>query len=156
MTNSLLSQQLDALLTNETNFIANLSNASALLYQSLSDINWAGFYLYDKTNDELHLGPFQGKVACTKIPYGKGVVGTCAQQKKTLVVNDVHAFPGHIACDSASRSEIVIPLYKDGNIIGVLDIDSPSLARFQIPEESVLQKTADLISELLSRADCLW
>ena len=110
MTNSLLSQQLNALLTNETNFIANLSNASALLYQSLSDINWAGFYLYDETNDELHLGPFQGKVACMHIKNGSGVCGTALQQQKVLRVDNVHEFAGHIACDSASNSEIVVPL----------------------------------------------
>lgn len=136
MTNSLLSQQLDALLTNETNFIANLSNASALLYQSLSDINWAGFYLYDETNDELHLGPFQGKVACMHIKNGSGVCGTALQQQKVLRVDNVNEFAGHIACDSASNSEIVVPLIKDDKIIGVLDIDSPSLSRFS-PEDEV-------------------
>ena len=149
-------EQCQSILDPALPWISNVSNILAILYHEISDLNWVGVYFTDPQKQLCFLGPFQGKVACTKIPYGKGVVGTCAQQKKTLVVNDVHAFPGHIACDSASRSEIVIPLYKDENIIGVLDIDSPSLARFQIPEESVLQKTSDLISELLSRADCLW
>ena len=149
-------EQCQSILDPTLPWISNVSNILAILYHEISDLNWVGIYFTDPQTQLCFLGPFQGKDACTKIPYGKGVVGTCAQQKKTLVVNDVHAFPGHIACDSASRSEIVIPLYKDENIIGVLDIDSPSLARFQIPEESVLQKTTDLISELLSRADCLW
>ena len=108
--------------------IANLANASALLWQELPNLNWAGFYLLeDKT---LILGPFQGKPACIAIPVGKGVCGTAVAEKRTLVVADVHQFPGHIACDCASNSEIVVPIYKDSKIIGVLDIDSPQFDRF--------------------------
>ena len=123
-----LSKQLDALLQGETDVIANLSNASALLNQFLSGINWVGFYLMK--NDELVLGPFQGLPACVRIPVGRGVCGTAVEKKETLLVEVVHLFPGHIACDAASNSEIVIPLFKDGEVVGVLDIDSPLKARF--------------------------
>ena len=108
--------------------IANLANASALLWQMLEDINWAGFYLMEE--GKLVLGPFQGKPACIEIPLGKGVCGTAAAEKKTQLVRDVHAFPGHIACDCASNSEIVVPIIADGEVRGVLDIDSPSVGRF--------------------------
>lgn len=108
--------------------MTNLANASALLNEKLSDINWAGFYTMK--SGQLVLGPFQGKVACTIIPMGKGVCGNAAAQDRTLVVPDVHAFPGHIACDSASNSEIVIPMHRNGEVFGVLDIDSPVLGRF--------------------------
>lgn len=108
--------------------IANLANASALLWQELPNLNWAGFYLLE--GETLILGPFQGKPACIEIPVGKGVCGTAVQAGKTLVVPDVHQFPGHIACDCASNSEIVVPIYKNGEIIGVLDIDSPQFDRF--------------------------
>ncbi len=108
--------------------IANLANAAALLWENLQDINWAGFYLM--TDGKLVLGPFQGKVACTIIPLGKGVCGNAAAQDRTLVVPDVHAFPGHIACDSASNSEIVVPMHRNGEVFGVLDIDSPVFGRF--------------------------
>ncbi len=108
--------------------IANLANASALLWQMLEDINWAGFYLMEE--GKLVLGPFQGKPACIEIPLGKGVCGTAAAEKKTQLVRDVHTFPGHIACDCASNSEIVVPIIADGEVRGVLDIDSPSVGRF--------------------------
>ena len=108
--------------------IANLANASALLWQMLKDINWAGFYLMEE--GKLVLGPFQGKPACIEIPLGKGVCGTAAAEKKTQMVRDVHTFPGHIACDCASNSEIVVPIIADGEVRGVLDIDSPSVGRF--------------------------
>ena len=108
--------------------IANLANASALLWQMLEDINWAGFYLMEE--GKLVLGPFQGKPACIEIPLGKGVCGTAAAEKKTQMVRDVHTFPGHIACDCASNSEIVVPIIADGEVRGVLDIDSPSVGRF--------------------------
>lgn len=124
-----LTKQLDALLTGEKNRYANLSNASALLNQFFDRINWVGFYLIDG-DDELVLGPFQGLPACIRIPLGKGVCGTAALKKKSILVPDVHQFPGHIACDSASRSEIVVPLVKDDKVIGVLDIDSPEYDRF--------------------------
>lgn len=136
-----LVNQLDALLTGESNRYANLSNASALLNQFFDRINWVGFYLLDY--EELVLGPFQGLPACIRIPLGRGVCGTAAQTQKSIIVPDVNAFPGHIACDAASKSEIVIPLIKDGNLIGVLDIDSPELNRFteedRIGLENVVQ-----------------
>lgn len=124
----LINNQLRALLENETYVVPNLGNASALLGMALKDINWAGFYLIN--NHELLLGPFQGKPACIHIPIGKGVCGTAAAENRTQLVPDVHAFPGHIACDSASRSEIVVPIRVDGQIVGVLDIDSPRPGRF--------------------------
>lgn len=134
---NLLKKQLIALLDGESNQIANLSNASALLNQFLDRINWVGFYLTEE--QELVLGPFQGLPACVRIPFGKGVCGTSASQKKTLRVEDVHQFPGHIACDAASQSEIVIPLIKDGQVIGVLDIDSPEKNRFDEVDQENLE-----------------
>lgn len=131
-----LSKQLDALLTGENDVIANLSNASALLNQFLTEINWVGFYLMK--DGELVLGPFQGLPACVRIPVGRGVCGTAVEQKKTFVVEDVHAFPGHIACDAASNSEIVIPLLKNDEVMGVLDIDSPIKNRFSAEDEQGL------------------
>lgn len=116
-------KQLDALLTGESNIVANLSNASALLNQFLDRVNWVGFYVTE--GNQLVLGPFQGMPACVRIPFGRGVCGVAAETKTTQLVADVHQFPGHIACDSASNSEIVVPIIKDGNVIGVLDIDSP-------------------------------
>jgi len=132
-----LAKQLDALLTGETDRIANLSNASALLNQFLPNINWVGFYLLQQ--DELVLGPFQGLPACVRIPIGRGVCGTAVSQKETLVVKDVHAFPGHIACDAASQSEIVIPLMQQDQVIGVLDIDSPIKDRFSVEDQAGLE-----------------
>lgn len=123
-----LRAQLAALLEGERDRIANAANTSALLYHALPDVNWVGFYLLKE--GELVLGPFQGLPACIRIPLGKGVCGTAAKTLQSVVVPDVHAFPGHIACDSASRSELVVPLVKNGVLLGVLDLDSPSLARF--------------------------
>ena len=123
-----LSKQLDALLTGESNLYANLSNTSALLNQFFDRINWIGFYLIE--DGELVLGPFQGLPACVRIQLGKGVCGTSVTNKKSIIVPDVQAFPGHIVCDAASRSEIVIPIIKEGHVLGVLDIDSPELERF--------------------------
>ena len=123
-----LCKQLSALTQDIPYPISNLANASALLWQELDKLNWAGFYLME--NGILVLGPFQGKPACIEIPVGKGVCGTAVAEQKTQLVPDVHQFPGHIACDSASNSEIVIPIYKNGEIFGVLDIDSPYLNRF--------------------------
>lgn len=131
-----ISKQLDALLDGETDQIANLSNASALLNQFLTDINWVGFYLMK--DNELVLGPFQGLPACVRIPVGRGVCGSAVAQKETILVEDVHAFPGHIACDAASKSEIVIPLIKNDEVIGVLDIDSPLKGRFSKDDEAGL------------------
>lgn len=140
---SMLGKQLDALLTGETNRIANLSNAAALLNQFLERINWAGFYLME--DGELVLGPFQGLPACVRIPFGRGVCGTAVAEKKTMLVKDVHAFPGHIACDAASRSEIVVPLIKDGEVIGVLDIDSPELSRFTEEDQEGLEAFTEIL-----------
>jgi len=123
-----LAQQLTALIGDERDLIANAANTSALLFDLLPDLNWAGFYLMKQ--GELVLGPFQGKPACIRIPLGRGVCGTAAATRQSQVVADVHAFPGHIACDAASRSELVVPLLKDGALIGVLDLDSPEPGRF--------------------------
>src|SRR5579872_4596314 len=123
-----LASELAGLLANESDLIANAANTSALLFDALPDINWAGFYFLKA--GELVVGPFQGKPACVRIGMGKGVCGTAAQQRRTLLVPDVDAFPGHIACDAASRSEIVVPLLANGSLLGVLDIDSPTPARF--------------------------
>ncbi len=133
-----ISKQLDALLAGEADQIANLSNAAALLNTFLTDINWVGFYLMK--DGELVLGPFQGLPACVRIPVGRGVCGTAVAEKKTMLVADVHAFPGHIACDAASNSEIVIPLQKDNEVIGVLDIDSPLKNRFSAEDQAGLEQ----------------
>ncbi|PID22348.1 GAF domain-containing protein [Sporosarcina sp. P3] len=138
-----LATQLDALLSGEPNVYANLSNASALLNQFFDRINWVGFYLMD--DDELVLGPFQGLPACIRIPLGRGVCGTVAKTKEGLVVPDVNAFPGHIACDAASRSEVVVPLIKDGEVFGVLDIDSPELNRFTEDDLAGLTQVAEAL-----------
>ncbi|MFC4355898.1 GAF domain-containing protein [Chryseomicrobium palamuruense] len=134
---ALLAKQLEALLEGETNLVANLSNASALLNQFLEDTNWVGFYLME--HGELVLGPFQGLPACVRIAVGRGVCGTAVSERQTLRIEDVHAFPGHIACDAASNSEIVIPLIKEDEVIGVLDIDSPSKGRFTEEDQQGLE-----------------
>jgi GAF domain-containing protein len=124
-----LVEQARAMLAGEPSLVANAANFSALVFNSLPDLNWAGFYLYDGT--ELVVGPFQGKPACIRIAIGRGVCGTAAQTRETQVIRDVHSFDGHIACDAASQSEIVVPLIKaDGTLLGVWDVDSPSVARF--------------------------
>ncbi|MDV6379355.1 GAF domain-containing protein [Sporosarcina sp. GW1-11] len=135
--------QMDALLTGETNVCANLSNASAVLNQFFDRINWVGFYLMD--GDELVLGPFQGLPACIRIPLGRGVCGTVAKTKEGLIVPDVNAFPGHIACDAASRSEVVVPLLRDGEVFGVLDIDSPELNRFNEEDLEGLKQVVEVL-----------
>lgn len=127
--------------------MSNLANASALIWDQLDDINWVGFYIMD--DGLLKLGPFQGKVACTRIQIGKGVCGTAASEDSTQLVYDVHQFPGHIACDSASNSEIVVPLHKNGEIYGVLDIDSPSIGRFTEEDREGLEALAKVIEEVL-------
>ncbi|MEM5015982.1 GAF domain-containing protein [Metabacillus indicus] len=139
----MLIKQLKALLDGEKDAIANLANASALLNQFLTEINWVGFYLYK--DSELVLGPFQGLPACVRIPVGRGVCGTAAQNRKTERVADVHAFPGHIACDAASQSEIVVPMVKDGELIGVLDIDSPIKDRFSELDQKYLEKFTETL-----------
>ncbi|MDU0330459.1 MULTISPECIES: GAF domain-containing protein [Paenibacillus] len=139
--------QLQALISGETNQVANLANAAALLNHYLDDINWVGFYLYD--GNELVLGPFQGLPACIRIPLGKGVCGTSAERRETLRVEDVHAFPGHIACDAASNSEIVVPIVKEDQLIGVLDIDSPRKGRFDAEDQAFLEQfVATLVQQL--------
>lgn len=139
----LIHSQLKALLAGETYVIPNLSNTSALLNGALEDINWVGFYLLHK--GELLLGPFQGNTACIHIPIGKGVCGTAVQRDETQLVTDVHQFPGHIACDSASRSEIVIPIHKNGQIVGVLDIDSPTIKRFDEIDKEGLEAVVRIL-----------
>jgi|SRR5690625_1524899 len=133
-----VTQQLEALITGEQDMIANLSNASALLNQFLDDINWVGFYLWKE--NELVLGPFQGLPACIRIPSGRGVCGTAVEQKTTMLIENVHDFPGHIACDPQSKSEIVIPMIKNDEVIGVLDIDSPNYNRFDKIDKTYLEK----------------
>lgn len=141
-----LAQQADALMAEETHLIANLANLSALLFMELEDVNWAGFYLYE--NDELVLGPFQGLPACIRIPVGRGVCGTAASTLQAQLVTDVHDFPGHIACDAASNSEIVVPIVVNDKLIGVLDIDSPSIGRF---DKDDLVGAKLLVSQLVKR-----
>ncbi|PFJ19561.1 GAF domain-containing protein [Bacillus cereus] len=136
-------KQLDALLTGESNVVANLSNASALLNQFLDRVNWVGFYVTE--GNQLVLGPFQGMPACVRIPFGRGVCGTAAETKTTQLVADVHQFPGHIACDSASNSEIVVPIMKEGTVIGVLDIDSPEKNRFDEVDQHYLEKFVEIL-----------
>jgi GAF domain-containing protein len=142
---SQLGVQLRALLEGERDFIANAANFASLLYHSLPDVNWVGFYLLK--NNELVLGPFHGQPACVRIALGKGVCGTAAELRQTVVVENVHEFPGHIACDSASNSEIVVPLIKDGQLIGVLDLDSPTLSRFDDDDAAGLNNLARIFLE---------
>ena len=141
-----LNRELSALISGVPHKIANLANAASLLYNSLDDLNWAGFYLME--NGILVLGPFMGKPACIEIPVGRGVCGTAVAEDKSQLVYDVHQFPGHIACDSASNSEIVIPLRKDGVVIGVLDIDSPSIGRFDEHDRAGHEEFAKIIEEV--------
>lgn len=137
-----LASQLSSLLAGEHDFVANAANFSALIFHSLHDLNWAGFYfLHD---GELVLGPFQGKPACVRIAIGQGVCGTAAAKRETIIVWNVHEFPGHIACDSASNSEIVVPIFKDKQLIGVLDLDSHALSRFDQDDERGLERLVDI------------
>lgn len=143
-----LSASLGALLAGESDALANLANASAHLAQVLQRINWCGFYI--ARGEELVLGPFQGKPACVRIPIGKGVCGTAAVRRETLVVPDVSKFPGHIACDAASRSEIVVPIVENGSLRGVLDIDSPELARFDEEDREGLERFVKTLIPLVN------
>ncbi|GEB32366.1 MULTISPECIES: GAF domain-containing protein [Brevibacillus] len=143
----LVIKQLEALLAGESNQVANLANAAALLNQFFEEVNWVGFYLND--GNELVLGPFQGLPACVRIPFGKGVCGTAAQKQETVRVEDVHLFPGHIACDAASESEIVVPIVKDGQLLGVLDIDSPRKNRFDEIDQAYLEKFVQALVRFL-------
>ncbi|MFW6270392.1 MAG: GAF domain-containing protein [Bacillota bacterium] len=141
-----MNKRLSSLLSAEEDWLANLSNTAALIYHNLPQINWAGFYLYHQKESELVLGPFQGLPACVRIKIGNGVCGTAFQAEKTILVKDVHKFPGHIACDPASSSEIVIPLkIDDQKIMGVLDIDSPVKARFNRIDQKYLEKAAEIL-----------
>jgi GAF domain-containing protein len=137
------------LLDGETDAVANAANTAAAIWQYIPDINWAGFYFLRGTG--LVLGPFQGRPACVRIPLGSGVCGTAAARRQTIVVADVHAFPGHIACDAASNSEIVVPLLNGATLVGVLDIDSPRLDRFGAPERTALERVADCYVRSLDR-----
>ena len=145
----LLVSQLQAITDGVPHKIANLANTSALLWEALADINWVGFYLLER--DTLILGPFQGKVACIEIPMGRGVCGTAAARGETVRVEDVHAFPGHIACDSASNSEIVLPMYVRGQLWGVLDIDSPDLGRFTQADAEGLSQIVKILEKSLEK-----
>ena len=142
---TLLRAQLTALMEGVTVPLSNMANMAALLYQSLPELNWAGFYLCK--GETLLLGPFQGKPACVAIPFGKGVCGTAAASREAQLVPDVHAFPGHIACDGASASELVIPLMQDGQVLGVLDLDSPVPARFTLQDQQALTGLCALLME---------
>lgn len=148
----LLLKQLHSLSEGEDDAIAILSNASALLNQFMHEVNWVGFYLWKKEKDELVLGPFQGMPACIRIPYGKGVCGTAIKEMKTQLVADVTQFPGHIACDSASRSEIVVPIMINNSVYGVLDIDSPIMNRFDETDQLYMEKFVKILEGFLTIA----
>ncbi len=142
-----IAEQMKSLLEGVDYEMSNLANASALIYDSMDRLNWAGFYIMHE--GKLCLGPFQGKIACTTIPVGKGVCGTAVAEDRTLVVDNVHEFKGHIACDCASNSEIVIPIHKEGKIYGVLDIDSPEFSRFSESDKTELEACAKIIEKSL-------
>ena len=142
-----LARALEALIGDETDAIANMANASGLIYETLPDVNWVGFYR--NLGDELVLGPFQGRPACIRMTFDQGVCGAAARTRQVQRVEDVHAFAGHIACDSASNSEIVFPLMRDGEVLGVLDIDSPSRARFDEEDEAGLRPIAEFLARVL-------
>lgn len=144
---TLLNAQLRALIHDVPHMTANFANASALLYDSLDRLNWAGFYFME--DGRLVLGPFQGKPACIEIPIGKGVCGTAVEKKQTMLVDNVHEFPGHIACDGASNSEIVVPIYRNGEVVGVLDIDSPVFSRFDEKDRAGLEEFVRVLEEEL-------
>ena len=146
---AMLAAQLESLLAGERDFIANAAQFSAFLFNELEGLNWAGFYL--NRNEELVLGPFQGKVACVRIPFSKGVCGAAAATRQTQRIEDVHAFPGHIACDSASNSELVVPLVKDHKLIGVLDLDSPQVGRFSEGDQTGIEAMVEIF---LRSTDC--
>ena len=144
-----LVQQAQGMLAGEPSLVANAANFAALVFNSLPDLNWAGFYLYDGT--ELVVGPFQGKPACIRIALGRGVCGTAAQTRETQVIRDVHSFDGHIACDAASQSEIVVPLVKpDGSLLGVWDVDSPSIARFDEEDRAGMEALCNVFMQALA------
>lgn len=149
-----LNLQIRALCEGEPNLIANLANISALIYERLEDTNWAGFYMMSDnlqgSAQELVLGPFQGKAACVRIPVGRGVCGAAAADKQSQLIEDVHAFAGHIACDAASNSEVVVPIIVNGDVVAVLDIDSPSLARFDQDDLAGLEQVGQFVESIWS------
>jgi len=147
-----LESSLRGLLADEPDLIASAANMSSLLYWSLPELNWVGFYLVEATSGDLLVGPFQGKPACVRIPIGKGVCGTAAAQRRTVVVPDVHAFPGHIACDSASNSEIVVPVLRGDRLLGVLDLDSPVTGRFDDADARGLERLVRVFVEMTGEA----
>ena len=147
MQQELLLSQVRALTQGVPHTIANLANTAAAIWQNMENINWAGFYLLE--GDTLVLGPFQGKPACIEIPVGKGVCGAAVAQQKTQLVYDVHAFPGHIACDSASNSELVVPIFKNGKVWGVLDIDSPCIGRFDEADARAMEALVKILEQTL-------
>lgn len=142
-----LAQALEALIANEPNSVANMANAAALIWESLPDVNWVGFYR--NIGGELVVGPFQGRPACIRIPFGQGVCGVAAETRRVQRIDDVHAFPGHIACDAASNSEIVVPIIRAGELIAVLDIDSPKAARFTQEDEAGCVKLAEILTKAI-------
>ena len=144
-----LDAQLKSLLCDEQDFIANSANTSSLIFHTLPDLNWAGFYIHK--HGQLVIGPFQGKPACVRIEMGTGVCGKAALEKRTIIVEDVHQFPGHIACDAASRSEIVVPILHKGSLVAVLDVDSPKIARFDADDKAGLET---LIKTFVALTDC--
>lgn len=147
---AMLAAQVEALLAGERNLVANAAQLSAFIYQEVPDLNWVGFYFVEG-QDQLLLGPFQGKVACMRIPFSKGVCGAAARERRTQRVEDVHAFPGHIACDAASRSELVVPLIQEGRLIGVLDLDSPNPGRFSAADQAGIES---LVAAFMAATDC--
>ena len=151
---AMLVRQIDSILEGERDLVANAAQFSAFIYDTIAELNWAGFYLTrpakNGAGDELLVGPFQGKVACARIPFGRGVCGAAASERRTMLVPDVHAFPGHIACDAQSNAEIVIPLIKDGKVLGVFDIDSPTLNRFSEDDRAGLEA---LVAAFLAATD---
>jgi L-methionine (R)-S-oxide reductase len=144
-----LASALEGLVAGESDAVANMANASALIWETLPDLNWVGFYR--NVGGELVLGPFQGKAACIRIPFGSGVCGAAAATRETQLVEDVHAFPGHIACDAASASELVVPIIADGELLGVLDLDSPSRGRFDVEDQNGCEKLVALLAPRLAQ-----
>ena len=142
---NLLVEQIKSIIDPSLPIYTNLSNASAVINQ-LGGLNWAGFYLVH--HGELVLGPFQGEVACTRIPFGKGVCGTTYERKETIIVDNVHEFPGHIACSSASKSEIVVPIFKDDEVVALIDLDAPTFARFKKEDKDTLEEIASILSSI--------
>ena len=142
-----LASALEGLVAGEPDAVANMANATALIWETLADLNWVGFYR--NVDEELVLGPFQGRPACIRIPFGTGVCGAAAETRQVQRIDDVHAFPGHIACDSASNSELVVPIIRDGELIAVLDLDSPKQARFSEEDEAGIVKLAEILAKVL-------